>query len=82
MTTTLEEKMNTRKEKIVALEKPRPGCIVVFWRESLDSWKGHVGFYVGDDVDRVLILGGNQNNSVNISSYSKDKILGYRWPSN
>lgn len=66
----------------IPLDKPRPGCVVVFWRESKDSWKGHAGFYVKDDNDKVLILGGNQDNSVNISSYSKDKILGYRWPSN
>jgi len=64
----------------IPLDKPRPGCIVVFWRESKDSWKGHAGFYVQDDDENVLVLGGNQRNTVNISSYPKDNILGYRWP--
>lgn len=64
----------------VNLEKPKKGCVVIFWREDVDSWKGHAGFYAGDDGDNVLILGGNQNNAVSIQSYTKDKILGFRWP--
>ena len=33
-----------------ALSNPRPGCIVILWRESPSSWKGHVGFFEGFDV--------------------------------
>lgn len=64
------------------LNKPVPGCVVVFWRDSLSSWKGHVGFYVGEAGSHVKVLGGNQGNAVTISTYPKGRILGYRWPSN
>lgn len=61
----------------VALDNPRMGCIVVFKR-GIDS--GHVAFFVSEDQDSVLVLGGNQSNSVCIAEYSKDSLLGYRWP--
>jgi uncharacterized protein (TIGR02594 family) len=64
------------------LSKPIPGCVVVFWRDSPSSWKGHVGFYVGDAGSYVKVLGGNQGNAVTISTYPKSRVLGYRWPSN
>ena len=31
--------------------RPEPGDIVVFWRESPQSWKGHVGFFLGLSPD-------------------------------
>ena len=61
-----------------AIKKPRVGCIVVFKRGLL-PWQGHVGFFVGFCGGKVLCLGGNQKNSVNISAYPKNKVLGYRW---
>lgn len=39
---------------------------------------GHVGFFAGMDEDRVLVLGGNQNDAVNVSSYPRSRILGIR----
>jgi len=63
------------------LTNPRLGCIVVFWRKSKSSGKGHVGFYVGEEDGYILVLGGNQKNSVCVSRYSKKRLLGYRWPS-
>ena len=45
---------------------------------------GHVGFYAGihnrldGDGDRVYLLGGNQNDEVNLRSYSYRRILGIR----
>lgn len=62
------------------LKKPKPGAIAVLWRGSTNSWEGHVGFYVSETADAILILGGNQKDEVNIASYSKDRLLGYRWP--
>lgn len=62
------------------LRDPRPGCIVVL-RRGNNPAQGHVSFYFGDAGDRVLLLGGNQNNQVNISSYPKAQVLSYRWPS-
>ena len=39
---------------------------------------GHVGFYAGMDGDKVLVLGGNQNDSVNVSGYDLTRVLGIR----
>jgi len=57
---------------------PSLGCIVVLWRESPDSWKGHVGLYVNHDNEYIYILGGNQDNSVCVKRYRKDRLLEYR----
>lgn len=57
-----------------------PGCIVVLSRGS--PALGHVGFYVGNDGQgSIRLLGGNQHNAVNISSFPKANILGRRIPS-
>jgi len=59
---------------------PKPGDIVVFWRESIHSWKGHVGIFVGfnHDASRVFCLGGNQADAVTITDYDRRKVLGFR----
>lgn len=57
---------------------PLMGDIVVFWRESPQSWKGHVGLFVSRVGDDIWCLGGNQSNSVNISSYPASQLLGFR----
>jgi len=58
---------------------PQKGDIVVFWRSSKKSWKGHVAFFneltsSGD----IVVLGGNQNNEVCYKIYPKERLLGYR----
>lgn len=63
------------------LDKPVPGCVVVFSRGNPKGWQGHVAFYVGEDAENIEVLGGNQKNAVNVSPYRKKKFLGYRWPS-
>jgi uncharacterized protein (TIGR02594 family) len=69
-----------------ALSTPRPGCIVVLWRESPSSWKGHVGFFEGFDVgNRVRLLAGNQGGGVSwdevcVTTFPHERILGFRWP--
>jgi uncharacterized protein (TIGR02594 family) len=60
---------------------PFYGCVCVIWRESPQSWKGHVGLFLGFIGDDVLMLGGNQMNEVSVRRYSKDRVLGYRIPS-
>jgi len=62
----------------IDLDRPEIGCIVVLWRGSIISWKGHVGFWVNEDDRYVYILGGNQDGQVNIKRYPKERILGYR----
>lgn len=61
------------------LSEPRIGCIAVFKRGN-SSWMGHVGFVVGWDDDSIELLGGNQNNSVNIAKFSRMQLLALRWP--
>ena len=60
--------------------KPTMGDIIVLWRESEESWKGHVGIFISEDKERkrVYILGGNVNDMISIASYSSERILGYR----
>lgn len=59
---------------------PEPGDVVVFWRESPQSWKGHVGFFLGvsPDQKRVYCIGGNQGNRVSVSAYRKDTVLSFQ----
>ena len=59
-------------------KSPRMGDIVVFWRESRKSWKGHVAFYMSEDDKYIYALGGNQGNMVNITAYPKYRVLGFR----
>lgn len=39
---------------------------------------GHVGFFAGLEGRDVLLLGGNQGDAVNVSRYSRERILGIR----
>lgn len=61
-----------------ALAEPRKGAVVVFRRDP-DPTKGHVAFYWGRSGDRILVLGGNQDNQVSIKGYPKTDLLGFRW---
>jgi uncharacterized protein (TIGR02594 family) len=61
-----------------SIEDPQPGDVVVFWREAMDSYKGHVGIWLGETAEGVVCLGGNQDNSVCIRVYEKTNVLGYR----
>jgi len=67
----------------VPLAFPIIGCVVVFSRKG---GGGHVGFVIGKDEDgNLLVLGGNQGDSVSIKAfrmppYPDSRVLGYRWP--
>jgi uncharacterized protein (TIGR02594 family) len=61
----------------IGLTRPVVGCVAVLTRDG----GGHVGFVVGRDVHgRVLLLGGNQGNEVNVRAFDPFRIVGYRWP--
>lgn len=60
------------------VQEPELGDVVVFWRESPRSWKGHVGFFIRKTKNWIYVLGGNQNNQVKISAYPKKRFLQYR----
>lgn len=57
---------------------PLPGDIVTFYRGSLKAGTGHVGFFVGFEKGHVLVLGGNQNDSVNITTYGTARMTDIR----
>ena len=59
---------------------PEPGDVVIYYRGSINSWQGHVGIFMGYSVDgtRIYTLGGNQMDSVSISAYSANQLLGFR----
>ncbi|MBV8619498.1 MAG: TIGR02594 family protein [Curvibacter sp.] len=63
-----------------SLSAPRPGCIAVLWRESRDNWKGHVGFLVRQTDRQVILLGGNQEGTVQELAYPLECVLDWRWP--
>jgi uncharacterized protein (TIGR02594 family) len=59
------------------LARPAVGCIVVFERQG----GGHVGIVTGyDQRGRLMVLGGNQGNAVNVAPFDLDRVAGYRWP--
>lgn len=64
----------------VALDDARRGDVVVLWRESRSSWKGHVAFLDHFQESRGLLylLGGNQRDEVNISTYGIAQLLEVR----
>lgn len=64
----------------VGIATPVYGCICVLWRESPESWKGHVGFYLGSIGGDVLLLSGNDHNEVMVRRFPKARVLGYRMP--
>ena len=62
------------------VETPEVGDIVIFWRESKKSWKGHVSIFIREDKENNIVycLGGNQRGLVNITAYDSRKVLGFR----
>jgi uncharacterized protein (TIGR02594 family) len=58
--------------------EPKVGDVVVLWRVSPGSWKGHVGMYINSDDEWIWILGGNQSDRVCIKKYPKARLLEYR----
>lgn len=52
------------------------GDILVFVRKG----GGHVGLYVGEDVNNFYVLGGNQSDKVNITKIAKNRLHAVRRP--
>ena len=72
--------------EVIQLEDAEPGFdVVIFKRDSenqsgvdvIDA-PGHVGFYAGVERQEILVLGGNQSDSVSIAPYLKSNLLGVR----
>lgn len=60
------------------VDTPELGDVVVLWRDSPDGWEGHVALFVARRGSVVFLLGGNQANTVTITSFSAKRILGFR----
>lgn len=60
----------------VQIAKPVTGCIVVLTRTG----GGHVGFYEGGDESSVSLLGGNQDDAVNVRKFRTSRVLAYVLP--
>ena len=59
--------------------EPQLGDLVVYWRGSINSWKGHVGLWISErEPGYIYTLGGNQSNMIGINLYAKSRVLGYR----
>lgn len=59
------------------LSAPALGAIAVFQRPG--GW--HVGFVVGrDERGNLMILGGNQGDSVSIAAFPASRLVGLRYP--
>jgi hypothetical protein len=59
---------------------PSPGDLVFWWRESPQSWKGHVGFVHHSFGGRLFTIEGNRTSKVDTFSYylkSIDQLLGF-----
>ncbi len=61
---------------------PSYGAIVVFRRliDGVDKGLGHVGFFVKQEGDQIFVLGGNQNDGVNIRPRSSVDLICYVHP--
>ena len=71
--------------KGIQLDEAEAGDIIVLKRgageqpgpDVIDA-PGHVGFYAGRIAQLIEVLGGNQSDTVKISRYSADRLLGVR----
>lgn len=64
----------------VPVSESRKGDVVILWRGTKNGWEGHVAFLDHYNPVRglVYLLGGNQNNEVNITAYPVGRVLGVR----
>ncbi len=60
--------------------EPEPGCITILSRGD-DPALGHVGFLVGLTTDKIVLLGGNQSDSVSVAAFDRSRLLACRLPS-
>ncbi len=72
--------------EVMPLDHAEPGFDVVILKRGKGSQPGadvinapgHVGFFAGIEGHKVLVLGGNQANSVSIAPFPGSQILGVR----
>jgi uncharacterized protein (TIGR02594 family) len=73
-----------RSQSFTKLSGPALGAINVWERGAKGSGLGHVNFYTGETETLIYGVGGNQDDAVNISAYSRAgkslRHVGYFWP--
>jgi len=69
----------------IELDDAQPGDIIIIKRGKGEqpgpentTAPGHVGFYAGHTMHLIEILGGNQSDTVKISRYAINRLLGIR----
>ena len=56
-------------------DDPQVGDLVIFTSKK-SNFHGHIGFYVTEEDDKILVLGGNQGGAVSYQWFKKDgKVL-------
>jgi uncharacterized protein (TIGR02594 family) len=69
-----------RDGNFVKLAGPALGAVTTMWRGSPSSGSGHVFFYLGENENGVLALGGNQSDQVCRQYEPRARITGHWWP--
>lgn len=64
----------------VNTDKAIPRGAVLVFRRGNSSWQGHVCLLLEDNGRTLVVLGGNQGDSVSIARYSREALLGARLP--
>lgn len=60
----------------IQLQDRALGCVLVFRRPE----GSHVGFYLGESPDALLVRGGNQGDAVSDTWIQKSRLIDQRWP--
>ena len=76
---TIYNRATKKRKKVGDIRAALPGDICIFPRGN-STWQGHVAFFVKETPKFVYVLGGNQNNEVNIRRYSKSRLITIRRP--
>lgn len=63
------------------LNSPVYGCVGVKKRQGGQAWQGHVGFVVGASASQIIMLGGNQGDSVSVAAFPRADFTAFRYPS-
>jgi uncharacterized protein (TIGR02594 family) len=59
-------------DSLESIQDLRAGDLVIFYRDGVESGKGHIGFATGRYTDSTIeVLGGNQGNTLSIRSFKR-----------
>lgn len=61
------------------LDQPKRGCIVVFPRSD-DPGLGHVGIVEKVQGDKIIVISGNEHDSVSRDPFPISRAIAFRWP--